>query len=137
QSEYTSALARILSGLRLRCRNGESNSARRQRSNAADDHGRRWPLGRGGRSAGRGVRDLPSRAARLMEIIDLARIRSVLNYAAIIERMRDALIANSRGECDTPMPMHLDIAPEQAEVHMKSSYRQGGRYFALKIACTF
>ena len=51
--------------------------------------------------------------------------------------MRDALIANSRGECDTPMPMHLDIAPEDAEVHMKSSYRRGGRYFALKIASTF
>jgi ornithine cyclodeaminase/alanine dehydrogenase-like protein (mu-crystallin family) len=72
-----------------------------------------------------------------MEIIELPRIQSVLNYPAIIERMRDALIANSRGECDTPMPMHLDIAPEQAEVHMKSSYRRGGRYFALKIASTF
>src|ERR1035438_8040068 len=35
------------------------------------------------------------------------------------------------------MPMHLDIAPEQAEVHMKSSYRRGGRYFALKVASTF
>src|SRR5215831_20912172 len=51
--------------------------------------------------------------------------------------MRDALIAYSRGECDTPMPMHLDIAPESAEAHMKSSYRRGGRYFALKIAATF
>src|SRR6516165_6217964 len=51
--------------------------------------------------------------------------------------MRDALIAYSRGECDTPMPMHLDIAPESAEVHMKSSYRRGGKYFALKIAATF
>lgn len=51
--------------------------------------------------------------------------------------MREALIANSRGECDTPMPMHLDIAPEQAEIHVKSSYRHGGKYFALKIASTF
>src|SRR5689334_7375409 len=51
--------------------------------------------------------------------------------------MRDALIASGRGECDTPMPMHLDIAPESAEVHMKSSYRRGGPYFALKIAATF
>jgi ornithine cyclodeaminase len=51
--------------------------------------------------------------------------------------MRDALIANARGECDTPMPMHLDIAPEQAEIHVKSSYRRGGKYFALKIASTF
>jgi ornithine cyclodeaminase/alanine dehydrogenase-like protein (mu-crystallin family) len=51
--------------------------------------------------------------------------------------MRDALIANSRGECDTPMPMHLDIRSEQGEVHIKSSYRQGGKHFALKIASTF
>jgi len=72
-----------------------------------------------------------------MEIIDLARIRSALNYAEIIDRMRDALIVNSRGVCDTPMPMHLNIAPEEAEVHIKSSYRRGGRYFALKIASTF
>jgi len=51
--------------------------------------------------------------------------------------MREALIAYSRGECDTPMPMHLDIAQACAEVHIKSSYRRGGRYFALKIASTF
>src|ERR1043165_1881996 len=35
------------------------------------------------------------------------------------------------------MPMHLDIPAENAEVHMKSSYRHGGRYFALKIASAF
>src|ERR1700683_3810388 len=51
--------------------------------------------------------------------------------------MREALLPQSRGECDTPMPMHLDIASERAEVHMKSSYRRGGRYFALKMASTF
>ena len=72
-----------------------------------------------------------------MRIIDLPEIRRVLVYAEVIDRMRDALIANSRGECDTPMPMHLDIAREHGEVHMKSSYRQRGKYFALKIAGTF
>jgi len=77
-----------------------------------------------------------------MRIIELPDIRRVLVYADIIGRMRDALIANSRGECDTPMPMHIQIpqenaAPENAEVHIKSSYRRGGRYFALKIASTF
>jgi ornithine cyclodeaminase len=35
------------------------------------------------------------------------------------------------------MPMHLGIAPEAAEIHIKSSYRRGGKYFALKIASTF
>jgi ornithine cyclodeaminase len=69
--------------------------------------------------------------------LDLPQIRETLVYRDIIDRMRDALIANSRGECDTPMPMHLDIAPAGGEVHMKSSYRRGGKYFALKVASTF
>jgi ornithine cyclodeaminase len=72
-----------------------------------------------------------------VQIITLEEILSRLNYAQVIDRMRDALIANSRGECDTPMPMHLEIASERAEIHMKASYRRGGRYFALKAASTF
>src|SRR5215475_5631473 len=72
-----------------------------------------------------------------MQIIPLEEIRRVLDYHEIAGRMREALIAHSRGECETPMPMHLDIAQARAEVHMKSSYRRGGRYFALKIASTF
>jgi ornithine cyclodeaminase len=72
-----------------------------------------------------------------MRIIELPEIRRALVYSDVIARMRDALIANSRGECDTPMPMHLGIQPEQGEVHIKSSYRRGGKYFALKVASTF
>jgi ornithine cyclodeaminase len=72
-----------------------------------------------------------------MRILQLPEIRCTLNFPEIVDRMREALIAYSRGECDTPMPMHLEIEPEKAEVHMKSSYRRGGRYFALKIAATF
>ena len=72
-----------------------------------------------------------------MRILELPEIRRVLDYSAIIGRMRDALIASSRGECDTPMPMHLGIPPVDGEVHIKSSYRRGGKYFALKIASTF
>jgi len=71
-----------------------------------------------------------------VRILELPAIRQSLSYSAIVSLMRDALVAQSRGECDTPMPMHLDIAG-QAEVHMKSSYRRGGRYFALKVASTF
>ena len=72
-----------------------------------------------------------------MRIVELDEIRRALAAGEAIGRMREALIAQSCGECDTPMPMHLDIAPERAEVHMKSSYRLGGKYFALKIAGTF
>jgi len=72
-----------------------------------------------------------------VRVLELPEIRNTLVYSKIVDLMRDALIAQFRGECETPMPMHLDIAAEQAEVHMKSSYRRGGRYFALKIASTF
>src|SRR6185369_513481 len=72
-----------------------------------------------------------------MRLIGLPEIQQSLVYSDVIARMRDALIANSRGECDTPMPMHLDIQPRHGEVHIKSSYRRGGRYFALKVASTF
>jgi ornithine cyclodeaminase len=71
-----------------------------------------------------------------MQMLDQRQIRCFLIQSEVIDRMRDALIAYSRGECDTPMPMHLDIAGG-AEVHIKSSYRRGGRYFAMKIAATF
>ncbi|MGO9258571.1 MAG: ornithine cyclodeaminase family protein [Bryobacteraceae bacterium] len=72
-----------------------------------------------------------------MQILNLPEIRHALDYGAVIGRMRQALVAWSRGECEMPMPMHLAIAPENAEVHIKSSYRRGGKYFALKIASTF
>ncbi|HWZ31584.1 MAG TPA: hypothetical protein VNX18_09645 [Bryobacteraceae bacterium] len=70
-----------------------------------------------------------------MRFLTLDQIRGLIDDAAIVDRMRDALIAQSRGECDTPMPMHLD--PPGGEVHIKSSYRRGGKYFALKMATTF
>lgn len=72
-----------------------------------------------------------------VRIVGLAEIQKLLVYPELIEVIRDALVASSRGECDTPMPMHLGIPSGNAEVHIKSSYRRGGRYFALKIAGTF
>jgi ornithine cyclodeaminase len=72
-----------------------------------------------------------------MRLATLAEIQNSLVDSEIIDCMREALVAHSRGECQTPMPMHLDIVRECAEVHMKCSYRQGGPYFALKVAGTF
>ena len=70
-----------------------------------------------------------------MRILNLEQIRGRINDGEVILRMREALIAQARGECSTPMPMHLDIA-NGGEVHMKSSYRRGGKYFVLKMAST-
>jgi ornithine cyclodeaminase len=71
-----------------------------------------------------------------MHVLNLDEIRGRIDDGAVILRMREALIAQARGECSTPMPMHLDTA-NGGEVHMKSSYRRGGKYFALKMASTF
>jgi ornithine cyclodeaminase len=71
-----------------------------------------------------------------MNILSFEEIRGRIDDLAVIRGMRQALMAQARGECSTPMPMHLDMA-NGGEVHMKSSYRRGGKYFALKMASTF
>lgn len=70
-----------------------------------------------------------------MQLLTLDEIRPRIDDLAVIDSMREALIAQSRGECETPMPMHLNMPG--GEVHMKSSYRRGGKYFVLKMASTF
>lgn len=72
-----------------------------------------------------------------MRVFDLNSIQRVFVDAESIDVMRRALVSQARGECDTPMPMHLSIPAEEAEVHIKSSYRQGGEYFAVKVAAGF
>jgi ornithine cyclodeaminase len=74
----------------------------------------------------------------MMEVIGPDRIRGAVSRAAAIAAMREAVMAQSRGDCDTPMPMHLNLAAGGAgEVHIKSSYRKGGQHFALKTAGTY
>ncbi len=72
-----------------------------------------------------------------MRVVDLDTIRRLFDDREAIAEMRAALVAQARGECDTPMPMHLGIADEEAEIHVKSSYRRGGGYFAVKVAGGF
>ncbi|HEX3477697.1 MAG TPA: hypothetical protein VHT91_21900 [Kofleriaceae bacterium] len=73
-----------------------------------------------------------------MKLIGPDEIRRRIGAAQAIAAMRDAVLAQARGECDTPMPMHLDLsAAGGGEVHIKSSYRRGGRHVALKVAGTY
>jgi ornithine cyclodeaminase len=64
-------------------------------------------------------------------------IRRLVVYREVIDAMRGAVIAQARGECDTPMPMHLAVGSRGAEVHIKSSYRRGGEFLVLKAAGSF
>ncbi len=73
-----------------------------------------------------------------MRIVGHEEIRRSVDFAQAIAAMREAVIAQSRGDLDTPMPMHLDLsAGGGGEVHIKSSYRKGGRHFALKVAGSY
>ncbi len=73
-----------------------------------------------------------------MRIVGPEEIRRSVDLSDAIASMREAVIAQSRGQCDTPMPMHLDLSTGGGgEVHIKSGYRKGGRHFALKVAGTY
>jgi len=71
-----------------------------------------------------------------MIILGKPEIRALVRDLDVVDLMRDALVAHARGETQTPMPMHLDTE-HSAEVHIKSSYRTGGKYFVLKMAGSF
>jgi ornithine cyclodeaminase len=73
-----------------------------------------------------------------MRVVGEAEIRKSVSLPGAIAAMREAVIAQARGECDTPMPMHLNLsAAGGGEVHIKSSYRRRGAHFGLKVAGTY
>jgi len=73
-----------------------------------------------------------------MRLVGEQEVRKLVSPSRAIAAMREAVIAQSRGECDTPMPMHLYLGADRSgEVHMKSSFRRGGSHFALKMAGSF
>jgi len=73
-----------------------------------------------------------------VKVIGPDEIRRRVTAPQAIAAMRDAVIAQARGDCDTPMPMHVDLSPAGGgEVHIKSSYRKGGRHVALKVAGSY
>jgi ornithine cyclodeaminase len=72
-----------------------------------------------------------------MLILEKSEILAALDFGSVIAEMRKALIAQARGDGVTPMPMHLNIAEVDAEIHFKAGYCRGGRFFALKMASGF
>ena len=50
----------------------------------------------------------------MIRLLDLSEIQVTLSYPEIVRRMWDAVISHSSGE--TPMPMHLEVAAERADL---------------------
>ena len=72
-----------------------------------------------------------------MIVLGYQQIVDAVVFAEVIDVMRDALVAESRGDCQTPMPMHMDVPSQDAEIHIKASYRGGGEHFGMKVASGF
>ncbi len=72
-----------------------------------------------------------------VNVIELSALRNSLDLGEVIEVMREALVAQARGECQAPMPMHIDTAPSPGEVHIKAASRRGGSFYAVKVASLF
>jgi len=64
-------------------------------------------------------------------------IRKVLTYRETIEVVEKSFADYSSGKAVVPEVINLDIDRYQGEVHVKSAYIQGEKFYVIKIACGF
>jgi ornithine cyclodeaminase len=74
---------------------------------------------------------------RAVPVYDADAVRAALAMPALVDACAEAFAACSSGRAALPAVIHLDIAEQQAEVHVKAGYLSGGRWWALKVASGF
>ena len=72
-----------------------------------------------------------------LPIISLETIQASLTEADILEAVSGALIAQSRGEVNSPPPGMLQLEDSMGECHMKYDQLKGSDTFVIKIASGF
>jgi ornithine cyclodeaminase len=72
-----------------------------------------------------------------MKIYTLNDLRPLLDKAAILTAVREALIAHARGEVQSPMPGHLLFTEAKGDCHIKYGQIIGSPTFAIKVATGF
>jgi ornithine cyclodeaminase len=80
--------------------------------------------------------------SREVLILHEPEIRALLDPAACIAAMEQALAAYSTGQAQLPGVIHLDIpgidaSRNRGEIHIKAGYLHGGPYYAVKIVSGF
>ena len=75
--------------------------------------------------------------ARTVPVYDAKAVRAALPMPALVDACEKAFAAYSSGGAALPAVIHLDIAEQHAEVHVKAGYLLGGRWWALKVASGF
>jgi ornithine cyclodeaminase/alanine dehydrogenase-like protein (mu-crystallin family) len=64
-------------------------------------------------------------------------IRDLLDPAACLDAVQQALAAYSTGQAQIPAVIALDVAENHGEIHMKAGHLRGGPYYAVKIISGF
>ncbi len=70
-------------------------------------------------------------------VITLETIRASLTEAEILDAVKGALIAQARGEVNSPPPGMLMLDNPSGECHIKYGHLSGSDTFVIKIACGF
>ncbi|HZR32093.1 MAG TPA: hypothetical protein VFA76_09600 [Terriglobales bacterium] len=64
-------------------------------------------------------------------------IRRLLDPAACVQAVEEALAAYSSGKAELPAVIGLDIPEHRGEIHIKAGHLHGGSHYAVKIASGF
>jgi len=70
-------------------------------------------------------------------VIPLETIQASLTEAAILDAVKGALMAQARGEVNSPPPGMLMLSDPAGECHIKYGHLDGSDTFVIKIACGF
>ncbi len=70
-------------------------------------------------------------------VVTLETIQASLTEAEILDAVKGALIAQARGEVNSPPPGMLMLDDPKGECHLKYGHLNGSDTFVIKIACGF
>src|SRR3989441_13373198 len=72
-----------------------------------------------------------------MRVVPLEAFRDKLSFAVAVHAVERGFRALALGEATLPDPMVVELAAQQAEVHVKAAHLRGARHIVLKLATGF
>src|SRR6267143_5499705 len=72
-----------------------------------------------------------------MRVVPLEAFRDRISFAVAVSAVERAFRALALGEATLPDPMVVELAEQQAEVHVKGAHLRGARHIVLKVATGF
>ncbi|RIJ78951.1 ornithine cyclodeaminase family protein [Nakamurella silvestris] len=72
-----------------------------------------------------------------LPVFGLDEITRAVDPAAVLDAVRQTLIAHTHGRTTVPPPMHLEFADADGDSHVKAGYIHGAKDFTVKVASSF